>query len=192
VRTPSEAIYDQLLVIRWRGHADRAALDELLRRWDRRLLYYIRRIIDGEQDAWDVLQQTLLQVVRKLHTLREPDRLPAWLYGVARNAAFAHRRSAWAIDRHVNGEADVAQLGAVDDDVDAADLRFDNAEVVHRGLAQLPPAHREVLTLLFLRDLSIDEIAEVIGVAPGTVKSRVHYAKRNLGEILQRMGVNRA
>jgi RNA polymerase sigma-70 factor (ECF subfamily) len=160
------------------------------------LLYYIRRIVDDEQDAWDVLQQTLLHVVRKLHTLRDPARLPAWLYGVARNAARAHRRSEWAIDRHVNGEADVAQLGGANgaagaaDGSDGPDVRLEDAELVHRALAELPPAHREVLTLLFLQDLSIDEIAAVVGVPPGTVKSRLHHAKRGMRAILTRQGVS--
>jgi RNA polymerase sigma-70 factor (ECF subfamily) len=190
LRQPSEAIHDQVLVLRWRRDADRAALNELLGRWDRRLFYYIRRITDDEPDAWDVLQQTLLQIARKLATLRDPARLPAWLYGIARNAARANQRSRWALDRHVNGESDVALLGDDDAEPDAPVARLDDAELVHLALAQLPATQREVLTLLFLQDLTIDEIAAVVGVPPGTVKSRVYYAKRAMRAILSQHGVS--
>jgi RNA polymerase sigma-70 factor (ECF subfamily) len=182
LRTPSDAIYDTLLVLRWRQNGDRAAMDELLRRWERRVLYYIRRLVHDEQDAWDVLQQTWLQVVRKLASLREPGRFPAWLYAIARNAALAHHRSAAAIDRHIDAEAEVAELTEHADDV--TDFGTEDVESIHRALGQLSPAHREVLTLLFLKDLSVDDIAELIGVSGGTVKSRAFYARQKLREIL--------
>jgi RNA polymerase sigma-70 factor (ECF subfamily) len=187
LRTPRDAIYDELLVLRWRQAGDRAAVEELLRRWDRRLLYYIRRLVDDdEQDAWDVLQQTFLLVVRKLHTLREPRRLPAWLYAVARNSAMAHRRSNAAADARTDGAVEVEELTGPDD---AAEFSSDDVEAVHAALAKLSVSHREVLTLLFLQDLSVEEIAGVIGVPAGTVKSRAHYAKRAMRAILQREGV---
>ena len=157
MRSERDAIYDELLVLRWRG-GERAALDELLRRWERRLLYYVRRVVDGEQDAWDVLQQTLLHVARRLHTLREPRTLPAWLYTVARNAALAHRRSAARDDERTDDAVDVGDLaGAPDDEGDAFDAA--DAEAVHAVLGRLSPPHREALTLLFLQDLSVEEIA---------------------------------
>ena len=52
-----------------------------------------------------------------------------------------------------------------------------NVELVHRTLQSLSPEHREVLTLRFLEQMEIDDIAEVVGCPPGTVKSRLHYAK---------------
>ncbi|WP_277214033.1 RNA polymerase sigma factor, partial [Isoptericola croceus] len=57
---------------------------------------------------------------------------------------------------------------------------LENAELVHRELERLSPAHREVLTLRFLESMSLDEIAEVIDCSNGTAKSRLHYAKKAL------------
>lgn len=60
------------------------------------------------------------------------------------------------------------------------------AEQVHRALGQLSLPHREVITLFFLEEMPIEEIAQVLGIPAGTIKSRLHYAKAALKEALQR------
>ena len=67
---------------------------------------------------------------------------------------------------------------------DCTFVAFDNAEQVHHALDKLPLPQREALTLYFLEELSIEEIAEVLGVPAGTVKSRLHYAKSAIRNIL--------
>jgi RNA polymerase sigma-70 factor (ECF subfamily) len=195
LRTPRDAIYDELLVLRCR-QGERAAVDELLRRWERRLLYYVRRLVDDdEHDAWDVLQQTFLQAVRKLHTLREPRTLPAWLYTIARNAALADRRRRSALASGGRGTDDAVEVGelaasaAAAGPDDGGEFTADDVDAVHAAMGELSVPHREALTLLFLQDLSVEEIAQVVGASPGTVKSRVYYAKRALRAILERQGV---
>src|SRR5436305_8404135 len=84
-----EAIYQELLAQRCR-RGEKAALEELVRTWEKRLLYFIRRLVDEEQDAWDVLQQTWIRVLSGTGALREPRSLGPWLYRVARHAAFNH------------------------------------------------------------------------------------------------------
>ena len=63
---------------------------------------------------------------------------------------------------------------------------FDDAEQVHYGLGRLSLPHREVLTLFFLQDLSIEHISEVLSVPQGTVRSRLYHAKRMLKAILEK------
>src|SRR5207244_777923 len=89
VQRTAEAIHQELLVLRCR-RGDQAALEELVRTWEKRLLYFIRRLVDEEHDAWDVLQQTWLRVVSGIGALREPRSLGPWLYRVARHAALNH------------------------------------------------------------------------------------------------------
>jgi len=67
-----------------------------------------------------------------------------------------------------------------------AQLDFDNAEQIHYGFGRLPLIHREVLSFFFLQDLSIEEVAALLEVPIGTVKSRLHHAKRALKAILER------
>ena len=154
---------------------DEEALEELIRTWERRLFYYVRRLVDCEADAWDVLQQTWTRVVKSIARVRDLNKFAPWLYRTARNAALSHRKSVLAKEQWVDRDASVNELAGVDI------LEQDwTAEDVHLGLERLSAHHREVLTLFFLQDLSIDEIAEVLGVPDGTVKSRLYYAKKAL------------
>lgn len=172
--TPADEIRNELLVLRWR-RGDRAALDEIFAHWNPRLLFYVRRLVGDEQQALDVLQQAWVQVVRRLAAVREPRRLGAWLYAVARNAAAAHLRNG----RPTDGEERLSDVPA-----DDPRLPLEDVEAVHHALARLPPDQREVLTLYFMQDLTVQEIAGVVGVPPGTVKSRLHYAKHAMRRLL--------
>ncbi len=176
-----ETIYCELIVLRYR-RGEPGAFEELVRLWESRLFYYVRRLVNEEQDAWDVLQEVWLKTLRGLHTLREPKRLPVWLYRVARNTAISHVRDAASLQALHDEQGELARFNEPHN----ADNRFDShdAEQVHHALNQVSLHHREVLTLHFLEDLSLEEIAEVVGIPVGTVKSRLHHAKRALRIIL--------
>ena len=168
----------ELLALRCR-RGDRAALEELVRTWELRLLYYIRRLVRDEADAWDVLQKTWLRVLNGIGSLSDPRSLAPWLYTIARNTALSHASAAEpheSLDNH----ADAFVGGSVSEK-----FEFDDAEQVHRGLLALSRPHREVLTLFFLEDLSVEDVAAVLGVPSGTVKSRLHYAKLALRKVLE-------
>lgn len=180
MRRTAEAIYHELLALRCR-RGEKAALEELVRTWEKRLLYFIRRLVDEEQDAWDVLQQTWLRVLSGIGALREPQSLGPWLYRVARHAAFNHGEVRATYRRFLKDyQATLPDEEAPDRD------DFETAEQLHRGLLQLAVPQREVLSLFFLEDFSIDEIAQVLDVPSGTVKSRLHHAKKALRAVLGR------
>jgi RNA polymerase sigma-70 factor, ECF subfamily len=174
-----DAVARELLALRCR-RGDRAALEELIRTWERRLLYFIRRLIRDEADAWDVLQKIWVKVLNGIGSLNDPARLAPWLYRIARNTALSHTRAEEpaheSLDNHEDSFADDSASGT---------FEFEDAEQVHRGLSALSRPHREVLTLFFLEDLSVEEVATVVGVSPGTVKSRLYYAKRALRKVLE-------
>lgn len=176
-----ETVYRQLLVVRAK-RGDRRAIEELVRCWEKPLFYYIRRLIDQEADAWDVLQMTWIRVLRGLGSLKDPVAFPAWLYRLARNTAIDHLR------RRGQAGCWLQELPEQAEATDDGEPRWtaQDAERVHLALAQLTPRHREVLTLFFLDDLSLDEIGVVVGVPSGTVKSRLFYARRAIREILER------
>lgn len=183
--TEKEEIYYELLVLRCR-QGQRAAMEELVRIWEQPLFYFVRRLIDDEDEARQVLQQTWVSLLQGLGSLRQPRKFPAWLYSIARKTALTHLRSRY-------GEQMVSREGEAVAPADVADaqLEFDDAEQIHYGPGRLSLVHREVLTLFFLQDSSIDEIAAVLEVPVGTVKSRLHNGKRALKAVLEREGSSR-
>ncbi len=174
-----EAIYNQLLILRCRSGQEQA-WEELVNRWEKPLLYYIRRMIDNEHQAWQVLQETWLHVVRNIETLNYPEYLAKWLYTICRRKIITYYRKH---HRQIELQEEISN-GTYHSDYES-DAQLENAEAVHWGLGQIKPVFREVLTLFFLQDLSIEEIAEVLVVPAGTVKSRLYYARKQLRKTLE-------
>ena len=171
----------ELLVLRWqRGNREQAA-GELVELFQRPLLYYVRRLVRSEADAWDALQETFVAVLKSLGSIRDGRALPAFAYRTARNAALGQQRR--------RREEPLFEDAAISAD-EAADpqLAAEEAAAVHRGLELLPLPQRETLTLFFLEDLTIAQIAELTGVPEGTVKSRLFHAKRALRRHLEGAG----
>jgi RNA polymerase sigma-70 factor, ECF subfamily len=162
---------------------DRDALEELIRRWERKLFYYLRRLVADEADAWDVLQQTWARVIKGIGGVRDADKLVPWLYRVARNTALSHRACLLARERWVDPTAAVEELAVVGETHEAEW----SPEEVHQAIDALSVHHRDALTLFFLQDLSIAEMAAVLGVSEGTVKSRLFYGKKALRQSLEAM-----
>ncbi len=175
-----ERIRSELLVLRYR-RGDKEALEEIVNMWERPLFYYIRRLVDSEEDAWDALQQVWLRAVRKIGKLREPRALPTWLYKIAHNVIVSQWRKARPFDPLPEG----ADLPDTAGGTDFHSLPALDAREVHWALGKLTPAHCEVLTLHFLESFSVAEIGEITRVSVGTVKSRLHYAKKALREVLE-------
>jgi len=117
-------------------------------------------------------------VFRDLPRLSDPAAFSPWLYRIARNRAF----------RALRGREPMAPIENHDvagNDTDDADFTAEDGQAVHAALDQLAAEQREVLLLRFIEDMSYDEIAEVIDCPIGTVRSRLHNAKRALRRILQ-------
>lgn len=175
----ADRILCEVLVLRCQRR-DPCAASELVALFEKPLLYYLRRLVRSEDDAWDLLQETWISVFRALPSLRDARALPAFLYRTARNHALAHLRHRDADFRLYEG-LDAFQTGNEREPAFSAE----DAAAVHAGLDKLSLPHREALTLFFLQDLSIGETASVLGIPPGTVKSRLYHAKKALGAILR-------
>jgi RNA polymerase sigma-70 factor (ECF subfamily) len=182
VQRTKQAVYEELLALRCR-RGEKAALEELVRTWEKRLFYFVRRLVENEADAWDVLQETWARVLSGVGAIREPRSLGPWLYRVARHAAFNHGQVRATYCRLLQDYP-----AAPPSDEDPARVEFENAEQVHHGLQRLSLPHREVLTLFFLEDFSVEAITQILDVPAGTVKSRLHHAKRALRAALGKEG----
>jgi len=173
-----QVLESALLVVRWQ-RGDREAFAGIVSLWERSLFVYLRRLTASEADAWELLQETWLKLLRSLKSLRDPYTLPAFLYATARNTAISRFRARMC--EIENYPEQVPDERSLDDLVD-----FENADEVHHALDQISLLQREALTLFFLHDLSLEEMATLLDVPLGTVKSRVHYAKIAIHKILSR------
>ena len=173
-------LYRELLVIRAKRGDDKA-FEEIVREFERPMFYYVRRLVETDEDAWDIVQEIWIKAFRGIGSLRETKRFHVWLYRIAHCTAMGHHRAAYR-NQAVVDEAFDTEVPIEADSVPNPD----EAERVHVALDRLDPDFREVLTLRFLEDLSVEETAEVMGVPAGTVKSRLFHAKKALGKVLSK------
>jgi RNA polymerase sigma-70 factor (ECF subfamily) len=142
-------------------------------------LTWCLRLGAADGNAEDAAHDVLEVVLHRLHTLREPEAFPAWIYGITRRVLAKQRRRAW-FRRWLPGEPpDLPDPGP-------APLRATEAnEVAHQvwtALHQLADHHREVLVLCDLEERPDSEVAEMLGIPKPTVKSRLRRARAALRE----------
>ncbi len=164
-------IADELLVVRCQL-GERAAFDALVRRWAGPVSGYARRVTGDADTAAELTQDIWLRVVRGVGRVDDTSRFRSWLFGIAHRAFADQLRRKYRAAQPLPAEDDVA-------DADAGEAEFDVA-AVERGLARLAPVEREILTLFYLEELAIDEVATSLSIPTGTVKSRLHRARKQL------------
>jgi RNA polymerase sigma-70 factor (ECF subfamily) len=179
VRADSVRVDEELLARVADGAAD--ALAELYRRHASGLFGFLVRLCGDRGTAEEVLQDTLLAVWRSAAGYQRRAAPRTWLYGVARRQAHNRLRTARPDQVSWDGVPDPPATAAGPEETALA--RAEAAEV-SRALATLPLPQREILVLTFLDDLTQSEVAAVLGIPVGTVKSRLHHARRSLARAL--------
>ncbi len=176
-------LQDELLVLMAQD-GEAAAWDELVSRWQKPLWRHACRLTGRAEAAWDVMQDAWLAMVRGLGRLDDPRRFRAWAYRITTRRAvdWVRRRQR---DRHGQDHLEQAQqLSDSPDEIAATDSAHD----VRAALAKIPDNYRIVLTLYYLDELSVHEIADVLSIPAGTVKSRLHHGRDELRRHLESHG----
>ncbi len=170
----SRKIFEEYLVL-CAQDGERAALDALIARWQPRLFRHGLRLLRDDAAARDVVQETWLAVMRGLRRLDDPARFGAWAFRIlTRRAADLQRGEARR--REVEGQVEPRVPDPPPPELDA----------LRAALARLPTARRALLALFYVEGLSVADIAEVLGVPAGTVKSRLFHARKQLRAMLER------
>jgi len=182
-----DRLRDELSILEYRaGNLD--ALAGLISRWQQRIYAYVLAVVGDRDQAWDVSQEVWTTVIRGLRRETDVRHFARWLYTVAHNECVSHFRRMNRLKAHEDDmpeDADYLDPAGLPDDrvLAAAD-----ANLVRECLLQLSLSQREAISLFYQDGLSLDDIARILGIPPGTVQSRLHYGRRKLGELLTRKG----
>jgi RNA polymerase sigma-70 factor (ECF subfamily) len=188
---------DDRLIARLRG-GDDDAFDELVARYQDKVYGLALRLSGNPSDAEEILQDTFLQVYRKLDQFRAEARFSTWLYRVATNSALMHRRTnkrfqAEPLDDylprfdeegHIHPDLDSRRVARADELLERKEL----AERTLAAVAELPDLYRETFVLRDIEGLATEEVASILGIDAGAVRTRLHRARlmmrRSLGEMV--------
>ena len=165
-------IEDHLLVMDAQD-GDQRALEQLVRRWQKRLWQHAYRLTADPQAAWDVTQQSWLGILKGLRKLHDPARFKAWVYRITTNKAFD-----WIKKRNDRKEIPIESI------VDPC--QQEKSEIGIKELLQkLDLKKRTVLCLYYFEQLRVSEISVALKIPKGTVKSRLANARSELKELWQ-------
>lgn len=182
-RTP-DRIEDELLVFAAQD-GDGRALEQLVTRWNRGLWRHARRLTGDADAASEAVQEAWLSIVKGLRKLHDPACFPAWALRIVTNKCadwtrrqVAQRKMAQALE---DTPTFVERKSSADFEAESEQDR------VAAAISKLPEEQRAILSLHYLEGLRVRQIAEVLGVPAGTVKSRLFYARNRLREALERV-----
>ena len=179
---PEVADIEQLPVAQARA-GESAAWDALFRRDQLPLYVFIFELVRHEQAALDLVQETFIAAARHLGSLRDDDKFGSWIFGIAHQKVIQRWRKKGGHELLFDeipeppGEFEVGP--------DDLLIRRESEMEFMKLLEQLPPPQRAVLLLHCVEEFSLEEISRITETQLGTVKSRLHYAKRALRKLLE-------
>ncbi|GAA0893834.1 sigma-70 family RNA polymerase sigma factor [Fulvivirga kasyanovii] len=166
-----DKILDELLIYKCRD-GDQKAFGLLIKRWNRKLISFAYKFIRDMDSARDVAQESWLSIHKGLNKLNDPAKFSTWAFRIVYNKSMDHLRS-----QQKQSEIEASTNEVANDELD--DYHTD-ATTVSELLGKLPVQHKTVLTLFYLEQQSIRDIASILKLPEGTVKSRIFYARELL------------
>jgi RNA polymerase sigma-70 factor, ECF subfamily len=163
------------------------ALEELLARHEKQVYRFGLRMCGSEEDAKEVLQETLLAAFRGVQSFRGEAELSTWLYQVARTHCMRSRRTRAGAPKELQplDSPDAHNVAAAEDGPDVLAHAKQLGEVLQAAILALPESARETLILRDVEGLSAEEAAKVVGIEVRALKSRLHRARMQLREHLR-------
>jgi RNA polymerase sigma-70 factor (ECF subfamily) len=149
---------------------------------------FIMGLTRDESEAEDLVSEVFLEVWRKAGQFEARSKVSTWLLAIARHktySAFRHRKDA-QLDEHF--------AASIQDPADGPGSLLDKKDrgaVLQHCLTKLSPAHREIIDLAYYHEKSIEDVAQITGIPLATVKTRMHYARKRLAELLSEAGIDR-
>lgn len=178
------AVFDELLILRFQGGESRA-LETLAARWNARLFRHACRLTRDRELASDALQDGWLAIARGLHRLQDPTRFPGWAHHIVANKC---RDLIRKVQRRRRLKDEVAQEPRNESVPPASQVETGDSRVaaLRSAMADLPEDRRTLLSLFYLEQMNVEQIALAMDVPAGTVKSRLFYSRRKLREAIEK------
>jgi RNA polymerase sigma-70 factor (ECF subfamily) len=185
-----EVAFDRVLVDRFKN-GDQSAFDEMVARYWDRIYAMVNQLLRNTQDAEEVTQDAFIRAHRGLVNFRGDSAFSTWLYQIATNLARNRYWYWWrrkrdktvSFDQSVGPDNETTLAEIIPAEVETPDditVTQEFIDKIGEGMAKLTPKHREILTLRNIRNLTYEEIAQILGLSVGTVKSRIARARESL------------
>lgn len=166
-----------------------SAFGELVLRYQDRLFNAVVRVVDNSDDALDVVQDAFVSAYQSLASFKGDAEFYTWLYRIAFNTAVSlrrRRRLLVSLETGRDGEAVIDPTDPNEDTRPGVALeRSEEEAALQAGLNRLSPEHRTVLVLKDIEGLKYEQIAEILDVPIGTIRSRIHRARLELRDLLE-------
>ncbi|MGJ4965958.1 sigma-70 family RNA polymerase sigma factor [Bradyrhizobium oligotrophicum] len=166
---------------------DRTAMHTLYARHNVRVYRFILRIVRDTTVAEDLVSQVFLDVWRTAKQFEGRSQVSTWLLSIARFKALT------ALRQRRFEDIDQDEVREIADDSDTPETsleRSTTSAILRACVAKLSPAHREIITLIYYHEKSVEEVGQIIGIPQSTVKTRMFYARKHLAELLRGAGVH--
>lgn len=165
---------------------DDLAWEALVRQYQGRIYAVAYHFMRNREEARDAAQEVFIKIYRGLHTMREGDRFVPWMLRLARNCCVDRLRRLKV--RTPPSEVpvdDAPQIAAVQPSPEDSSLEDARHGMLYRAIAKLGEKNREMILLREIQELKLEEIAEMLGLPIGTVKSRSHRARLELAKVVR-------
>ena len=185
IEMSAQDMADETLMARV-AQGDRQALALLFERHQLKVYRFVLRLVADKASAEDIVSEVFIELWRHAARFEGRARLSTWMLAIARNKAVS------AMRRRIDQPLDDAMAETIPDRAATARETLEATErsaALRRCLAQLSPAHREIIDLVYYHERSVEEVAAIVGVSAATVKTRMFYARRRLAERLCAAGV---
>jgi RNA polymerase sigma-70 factor (ECF subfamily) len=175
-------------LVRRIAEGDKLAMQVLFNRHHLRVYRFALRFVRNPTVAEDVISEVFLDVWRQAGKFEGRSAVSTWLLAIARFKALS------AVRRKTEQELDDEMAEAIEDPADNPEVdlqKKDKGSVLRDCLTKLSAEHREVVDLVYYHEKSVEEVAQIVGIPEATVKTRMFYARKKLGELLKAAGIDR-
>jgi RNA polymerase sigma-70 factor (ECF subfamily) len=152
-----------------------------------RVYRFILRIVRDTTIAEDLVSQVFLDVWRTARQFEGRSQVSTWLLSIARFKALTALRQRRFEDID---QDEVREIADASDTPETSLERATTRAILRACVAKLSPAHREIINLVYYHEKSVEEVGQIIGIPQSTVKTRMFYARKQLGELLRGAGID--